>query len=162
VFPMLGELELFEERHLAAWTARGYSGGQARHWRRVSGTHRLPISYRGNERLDRLRHATAIYRYNLSPLFSHSAKADLTLQRGVAKLFRLFDKPPPRASDPSQLMGECLRELSAQIASVPLDQGAPLDYVTLLGDYASTARQAPARTSATCTTLLGRGEDHIP
>jgi hypothetical protein len=163
VFPMLGELELFEERHVTAWTARGYAGGRARHWRRVGGGHRLQVCYRGNERLDRLRHAIAIYRYNLFPLFSHAAKADLTVQRGVAKLFRLFDKPPPSASDPAQLLAACLRELSDQVASVPVDhQAAPLDYVTLLGDFASAGRPADARTSARCTALLGRGDDDIP
>jgi hypothetical protein len=164
VFPMLGETELLEERHVEAWTARGYVGDQARRWQRIGGAHQLHVCYRGDERLDRLRHATAIYRYNLLPLFSYSAKSDSTFQRFAAKLFRLFDKPaPPSEYDRSRLLAVCLRELSQQIAAVPLDNhGGAVDYAKLLGDCRSVERRASVPTSAYCTALLGRAEDIIP
>jgi hypothetical protein len=79
-------------------------------------------------------------------------------------LFRLFDKPaPPSALDRSRLLAVCLRELSEQVAAVPLDNEAgALDYPTLLGDCPFVERRSPVATAARCTALLGRVEDVIP
>lgn len=164
VFPMLGETELLEERHVAAWTARAYAGHQARHWQRLGGSHQLRLCYRGDERLDRLRHATGIYRYTLLPLFGHAASSDATFHRGVAKLLRLFDKPaPPSALAPTQALAMCLRELSTQIARLPSDdEGAPLDYRALLGECRFAERRSSVQTPEQCTALLGRAADVVP
>jgi len=159
-FPMLGEVEMLDENHLEPWTSQGVTGLESKHWVKLSGNHRFRCRYAGDERLDRLRHAVAIYRYNLMPLYWRSMPPDEVLLRFAAKLLRQFDKPLPTAPR-SVLLPACLRELSTQIASLQTgDEGRTLDYAGLLGEIPSAQR--PAEISASSLALFGSALDPAP
>jgi hypothetical protein len=155
-FPMLGEAEMLEERHLAAWSSCGLAGLEARNWRRLGGAHRFDPTYRGDERLDRLRHATGIYRHNL-------AETDGEIfQRWAAKLFRTLGKAAHPATDRAGVLAACLRELSADITAACVDYGSGLDYDQLLGCRNYIVRRGPEPRNSAGLILLGRHDEDAP
>jgi hypothetical protein len=146
-FPMLGEVEMLESRHLTAWTSRAVPGLESSRWMRLGGSLAVQSSYAGNERLDRLRHATSIYRYNLSPLFGtpdgHGIK-----RRFSAKLFRQLGEEMPRTANDAELMKACMQALSAGARAIAHHPGDPLDYSRLLGEFGETRRKNASPPSA--------------
>lgn len=159
MYPMLGETEMVEARHLPAWTTHGVPGLEARRWRKLGGEYEFQSAYAGDERLDGLRQATAIYRYNLSPLVE-TAKDKTIFSRAVRKLFRQLGKAPPDASDPRVMMALCLRELSAAISEIELDgEGPQVDYVNLLGPIGAAKHKS---SDTPCLAALGREDDPAP
>lgn len=157
IYPMLGETEMLEQRHVAAWTTHAVGGLESRRWLRLGGDYELPETYAGNERLDRLRQAVSIYRYNLWPLLAADADAGSFL-RFTAKLFRQLGKAPPQANDPRKLMPLCRRELSAAIASFPFDDRAPL----VAYEDLCPAKFKPLSAVPPCLAALGREHDSAP
>jgi hypothetical protein len=161
-FPMLGEVEMLDADHLEAWTSQAVTGLESRHWIKLSGDHHFVCRYAGDERLDRLRHAVAIYRYNLLPLYWRSAVPDESFWRFAAKLLRQFDKPLPPLRVPGEVLAACLRELSAQIAGLAThEESGTLDYPVLIGDMSAAERHSVDLGGA-CLALLGRALDPVP
>ena len=162
-FPMLGEIEMLDEQHLEAWTAHATSGLESARWLTLAGEHRFRCRYAGNEPIDRLRQAVAIYRYNLMPLFWNRAAAERTFLRFATKLFRQFDKPAPRPAPRGAVLAACLRELSARIASLQgTTVGRPLDYARLLGQICPAAQKPAGWSAPPGSVLLGRAQDEGP
>jgi len=159
-FPMIGEVEMIEERHVGAWSSRGFAGFQSSSWRKLGGNHELQVRYLSDERVDRVRHATAIYRYNLTPLFA-SGNEGWAFGRFAAKLFRLFDKPAPQTENDGDVMAACLRELSNQIAALPdTDESDSVAcYPLVVARPAVLSALRPGNSS--CVGLLGRGSDAV-
>jgi hypothetical protein len=158
-FPMLGEVEMLDDDHLEAWTSQGVTGLESKRWVKLSGEHRFRCRYAGDQRLDRLRHAVAIYRYNLLPLYWRPTPSDEAFQRFAAKLLRQLGKPLP-AEPRGVLLASCLRELSAQIASLKTDEESQtLDYTALMGEVPA-AERSPVKMTA--STFFGREVDSAP
>jgi len=131
-YPMIGEVEMLEERHVAAWTAHATTGLESRNWIRLGGDYELKCAYRGDEKLDRLRQAVSIYRYNLTPLFGK--QDDSAFFRFAAKLFRQLSLPAPDLSGRGELLAACMAALCREIRRLPADPSDPrFDYDRLLG-----------------------------
>lgn len=159
-FPMLGEIQMLDERHVEAWTSHGIDGLESNGWIKLAGEHCFRSCYAGNERLDRVRKAVEIYRYHLHGRRASDQSAFLKV---AAKLLRQLGRPFPEPCSRSRLMAICLRELSAAIASIPCDNGgATVDYSALLGEVASEPRRTVASTPVHCLALLGRANDTTP
>ena len=133
-FPMLGEVEMLDERHLAAWSGYGVPGLESARWKTLGGPHRFQCRYAGNERLDRVRHAVSIYCHQFMPRFWEQPRQEKTLRRLAAKISRQLNEPSAGGGDAGQLLEACLRKLSRAAAEVTPRPEQPLvDYTTLLG-----------------------------
>jgi hypothetical protein len=166
-FPMLGEVEMLDESHVSAWTSHAITGFESKHWLQLAGGHRLQCCYSGDERLDRLRHAVGIYRYNLLPLFWEPKPDRITISRFAAKLFRQLGKQMPLTTEPTAVLTTCLKHLSSEAASLKLPgDGSPLDYARLLDDSALPQRRdlvphLPPN-DGDCVALLGPSHKATP
>ena len=166
-FPMLGEVEMLDESHAPAWTSHAITGLESKHWLRLAGEHRMQCCYSGDERLDRLRHAVGIYRYNLLPLFWQPKLDRMTLARLAAKLFRQLGKRMPLTADPVAVLTACLKHLSSEVASFQLPgDGSPLDYARLMDDRALPQRRELVShlppNNGDCVALLGPSNESTP
>ncbi|MEP7362523.1 MAG: hypothetical protein ABI972_04640 [Acidobacteriota bacterium] len=142
-FPMLGEVEMIDERHLAAYTTRGVSGLESRRWKRLGGKHSFECRYAGDERMDRIRHAVSIYCHQFLPRFWEQPRQVNTLSRLTAKVARQLDESSSKETDPATLLGICLHKLGQAIRKLPAADKTPMvDYCELLGTLGQP--QAPA------------------
>lgn len=133
-FPMLGEVEMLDERHLAAWSGFGVPGLESGRWKKLGGPHRFECRYAGNERLDRVRHAVSIYCHQFMPRFWEQPRHEKTLRRLAAKIARQLNEPSGGVGSPEQLLETVLRQLSRTASEVTPPPEVPLvDYSTLLG-----------------------------
>jgi len=162
-FPMLGEVEMLDESHVSAWTSHAVTGLESKRWLKLAGEHRLQSDYSGDERLDRLRHAIGIYRYNLLPHSWQPNPDSTTFLRFAEKLFRQLGKPMPPAANPGAVLTTCLQHLSAEVTSMGVtDDGPALDYVGLIGQAAPPQRKELAANHGSCVALLGHATDTAP
>ena len=144
-FPMIGEVEMIDARHLAAWTGYGVAGLESRRWKKLGGAHTFDCRYAGCERMDRIRHAVSIYCHQFIPRFWEQPRHLPTLRRFAAKISRQLNMPPGAESDPAGLLGNCLTQMRDAIRTLPEAPASPtVDYQTLLGRLASPAPRTPA------------------
>jgi hypothetical protein len=136
-FPMLGEIEMIDDRHLAAWTRHGIPGLHSRDWKILAGDCKPRCQYNGSERFDRVRHAVAVYRYQFLRQFWKRPRPGHTVQRAAAKLMRVLGQAPPCERNSDRLLALCLKELSRAVGATPWPESGPLvEYKSQLGGLA--------------------------
>ena len=147
---MLGEVEMIDDRHLAAWTRHGISGFHSQDWKILAGDAKPHCQYDGSERFDRVRHAVAVYRYQFLRYFWERPRSGQTVQRAAAKLMTTLGHAPPDEGSADRLLATCLKELSGAVRAIPWPTGEPLvEYESLLGELArpSLSRNGHMRSS---------------
>lgn len=114
-FPMLGEVEILNEAHFAAWVRFTVTGYEARYWLPVYGNDIDRSGYAGDEgqlRTDRLNHAVSIYYHQMIPVIG-SAREEV-LARYTKKILRYLDHPRAPCMD-DQLAAMTREELQATV-----------------------------------------------
>ena len=132
-FPMLGEVEMIDTRHIEAWTAYGFTGLQSRHWLKLCGDHDFESRYEGDESIDRLRHAIAVYRWQFLRYFWERSCPEHQLQRVASKVLRILGSSESVRRAPSDLLSLCLSEISSAVDRVaPAECGEVVDCSRML------------------------------
>jgi hypothetical protein len=132
-FPMIGEVEIIDTNHFAAWARYGFTGLHSSQWKKLAGPHRVQRTYSGSEKLDRLRYAASIYRHQFLQYFWDGAPEHV-LARVTAKFFNLLGSSANPKGSPDHLLKECLAELSRAVKSLAApSNGAPNDIVARIG-----------------------------
>ena len=145
-FPMLGEVEMIDELHLAAWTRHGFSGLHSQEWKKLAGDHDLRSEYDGSEQFDRVRHAIAVYRYQFLKYLWERPRGP-AVERAAAKLMRILGRPPMKEASVDQMWEACLRELAAAVKTIAAPvEGPMVDYADLIGRVSVATSQPDAET----------------
>ena len=133
-FPMLGELEIVLEDHLATFSRNGFAGYDMRYWRLLHGA-RLPFAHETFDdqrlRVERMRHALRFFRHHF-PQQSRSGSPETRqrLNQKVCRVLEVMDVTPVDWCSPVDFMAQALNVISEYQTGA--QSGQPVDPAAII------------------------------